>query len=72
MPRNIGLADMNIRFIVGGVLLYLGLLDNPVLSDGLAKAVVAVAAVVPLLTAVLRFCPIYFLAGIDTLTNRPE
>ena len=71
MPRNIGLTDMNIRFVVGGVLLYLGLIDNPVLSDGLAKTVVAVAAVVPLLTAVLRFCPIYLLAGIDTLTNRP-
>jgi hypothetical protein len=72
MRRNIGLTDMAVRLAIGGVLLYLGLGDNPVLSAGLPKTIVAIAALVPLLTGVLRFCPIYFLAGINTITARRD
>jgi hypothetical protein len=66
MPKNVGTVDMIIRLIAGAALLYIGLIDNPIVSSGMSKTIVGIMGLVPIATALLRYCPLYFLAGIDT------
>lgn len=66
MKKNIGTADRSIRLVVAGLLLYLGFFPNPLLSGGIAKSVIGVLAIIPLFTALLRFCPLYTLIEADT------
>ena len=57
MKKNIGTIDRVIRFVVGGGLIAWALLGGPVW---------AWIGVVPLLTALIRFCPAYILFGAST------
>jgi hypothetical protein len=66
MKRNVGMADMAVRVIAGLVLLYLGFVDNPVVSEGLPKTIIGFFALVPILTGALRWCPLYSLVGMST------
>ena len=54
------------RLIIGAVLFYIGFFDNPIVSSGLPKTVLSIAAFVPLFTGLLRFCPLYRLVGMNT------
>lgn len=66
MKQNVGTADMLARIIIGAVLVYLGFAENAILSDGLPKTVVGFFAFVPILTGLVRFCPLYALIGVTT------
>ena len=66
MKRNVGVADMAVRIIMGIALLYLGFMDNPVVSEGLPKTVIGFFAIVPIATGLLRWCPLYALIGMST------
>jgi hypothetical protein len=62
MKVNQGSIDRAIRLVVAGVLIGVGLgvVRGP---GGIAMAVVGV---IPLLTGLSGFCPLYVLLGIDT------
>ncbi len=60
MTPNVGTADRIIRVLVG-----LGLLSLVVVLDGNARWF-GLIGLVPLLTAGIRFCPLYTLLGIRT------
>jgi hypothetical protein len=60
MPRNVGTVDRVIRVIAG-----LALLSLLVLLDGNARWF-GLIGLVPLLTAGVRFCPLYSVLGIRT------
>jgi hypothetical protein len=63
MKHNVGGLDRTARFVIGIVLLILGL----VAPIGTAWQIVAlVIAAIALITAVVRFCPANFLLGINT------
>ena len=66
MKRNIGIADMLIRLLISAGLFYVGFFNNPIVSGGGSQKIVAVAAFVPLLTGIFRFCPLYTLIGLST------
>jgi len=60
LNRNVGAADRVIRIVIGVALLSaVFLVDGPQRWFGLI-------GVVPLLTAVARFCPLYTMLGIRT------
>jgi hypothetical protein len=60
MKTNVGTVDRTLRIIVGLVLLsLLFILDGPARWFGLI-------GVVPLLTAFMRFCPLYTVLGVST------
>lgn len=64
MKANVGTVDRVIRVIIGLVLLSLLLiLDGNIRFIGLV-------GIVPLLTALIKFCPLYPLVGINT--NKSE
>lgn len=60
MTANVGTIDRVLRVLVG-----LGLLSLLVLLDGNARWL-GLVGLVPLLTAGLRFCPLYTLLGVRT------
>jgi hypothetical protein len=60
---NEGTWDRALRIMVGAVLLYLGLGGVVTGTAGIALAIVAV---LPLLTGLIGWCPLYSLLGIST------
>lgn len=54
---NIGSLDRKIRFVLGVVILVVGLLSN---------SWFAVLGLIPLATGTIRFCPLYSIFGLDT------
>lgn len=63
MASNVGAVDRSIRFILGIILIALGL--THVLSGGLATAAYIVGGIA-LVTGVFRYCPAWSLLGINT------
>ena len=64
MKKNIGKADQIIRIIIGIVLIALAIIK--------ANVIFAVIALIPLTTAFLRWCPLYYPFKISTCRNRYE
>jgi hypothetical protein len=65
--KNIGLLDRTVRFIVGVVLIPIGLLLLGGWQGNLTGIIVAVFALLPIVTSVTGFCPLYIPFGISTL-----
>ena len=57
MKANVGNSDRIIRFILGAVIIALGFYF---------KSWWGVVAIVPILTGLLNFCPVYSLIGVST------
>lgn len=63
MKTNIGSVDRIIRVIIG----------LAILGTGLAyQSWLGLIGLVPLLTAVVRFCPAYLPLGLNTCSNPPS
>ena len=60
MKTNVGNSDRIIRFILGAVIIALGFYF---------KSWWGVVAIVPILTGLLNFCPIYNIIGVSTKKN---
>lgn len=60
MKANVGNSDRIIRFILGAVIIALGFYF---------KSWWGVVAIVPILTGLLNFCPIYNIIGVSTKKN---
>lgn len=63
MNVNVGTMDRVVRAIVGAVLVVLYL--NGILT-GTLGAVLLVGGIVLILTALVRFCPVYQLLGVNS------
>ena len=57
MKPNIGTIDRTLRFIVGASLIAYGVINH---------SWIGAIGVIPLLTAFIRFCPLYCPLGIST------
>ncbi|MBU0674271.1 MAG: DUF2892 domain-containing protein [Proteobacteria bacterium] len=66
MKKNVGTIDMTIRLLVAAVMVYIGFFDNPIVSEGLSKKIIGLAAILPVLTGLFRFCPLYTLIDLNT------
>ena len=72
MEKNVGTVDMIIRLVIAVTLAYIGFFDNPVVSAGTSQNVIKVFAFLPLLTGLLRFCPLYKMIGLNTCSGSCE
>jgi len=63
MPKNVGLVDKIVRFVIAAGLVVFGLLN---LSTGLWW--VGLIAIVPLVTGIAGYCPIWHAFGIKTIS----
>lgn len=66
MTKNLGQIDRVIRTIVGLVFIYLGFIDNQVVTDELSSNVLGVLGVVFLSVVAVGSCPLYSVIGINT------
>lgn len=63
MAKNVGKIDMIVRIVLAAILAYL---DWSGTMTGTMSWVLGIAAVVMLVTGLLKFCPLYKVLGIDT------
>lgn len=63
-PKNVGVADRNIRLAAGGVLILAGLITSSMILDILGLVLLA--------TGALGTCPAYFLFKINTIKDGEE
>lgn len=67
MNRNIGSADRIIRIVVGFALILAPLMMTLSIYDSATLRIVSmIVGVVLVLTALVRFCPLYRLIGVKT------
>lgn len=66
MKKNVGTVDMLIRLLIAIALGYIGFFDNPIVSAGTSKTIIKFVTFLPLLTGLLRFCPLYTFIGLST------
>lgn len=66
MKKNIGTLDSLLRIGISLLLLYAALGPGRLIRDSFAAEVVTVFAVLNLIAALLRFCPLYVVTGINT------
>ncbi len=67
MIKNIGSPDRIARLVVGVLLLMLVFFSGmPLLASGLWKGIFSIVGLVLIGTALMRFCPLYRLLGVNT------
>jgi hypothetical protein len=64
--KNIGTLDQVLRLGISGMMIYFGFLDTQLIADTFSAHVVGVLGAMNAIVAVIRFCPLYALAGIST------
>ncbi len=70
MTVNLGSPDRLIRFILGGLLIALPLLNMPAIwSSGVMAYGSMAIGLTLIVTAMFRFCPLYRIVGISTCKN---
>lgn len=70
--RNEGIIDRTLRMVLALVLLSVGLYLLGGLQGNVLGLIVAGFSMLPLITGLTGFCPLYVLFGIDTLEKEKE
>ena len=72
IERNIGTLDRVLRLVLSGAMVYFGFFSNYLLSDHLAAMALGIFGAANVVVALLGFCPLYRLIGLNTHARRPE
>lgn len=64
--RNIGRLDQILRIGIGLALMWVGFIDETLITDRLIATFVGLVGLLNLIAALFRVCPFYTLAGINT------
>ncbi len=64
--KNIGTLDMVLRIGLSAAAIYAGFIDTDIINDALSSVVVGIIGALNLVVALIRFCPLYAVAGINT------
>ncbi|HFD81568.1 MAG TPA: DUF2892 domain-containing protein [Gammaproteobacteria bacterium] len=66
LERNIGRLDQALRIGISAVLIYISLIDTSIIEDPMSSGILAFVGIGNLLVALVRICPLYTVAGINT------
>ncbi len=66
MKINVGRLDQILRLGISFLLIYIGFIDEVFIDDTLSSYIIGGFGVVNLIVAILRTCPVYSLASINT------
>lgn len=72
MKKNVGKLDRMLRIIFGLFLLWVGLVHLKALQGGILGIIVALLSLIPFSTAATRFCPVFSLFKISSMTKRDK
>lgn len=70
MKKNVGNVDSMIRYVAAAALVVAGLFVLKGIQGDLTGIIVAAAAIVPVLTATLKSCPLYLIVGLNTAEKK--
>ena len=68
LNQNVGRLDQLLRSGIALFLVYIGFIDTSLLGDNVTATLVGIFGVLNMIAAVLGWCPVYQLAGINTRT----
>ncbi len=63
---NIGRMDQIIRLVISLAMIYIGFIDKAILPDPVSSLVLGIFGVINLVVALVRYCPLYAVTGINT------
>lgn len=63
---NVGRLDQILRIGIGLALMWVGFVDDSMITDRLIATIVGLFGLLNLIAALFRVCPFYTLAGINT------
>lgn len=66
MKANVGRLDQMLRISVSLIFIYLGFIDEKIIHDPLSSNILGIIGILFLIVALIRFCPLYTLTGINT------
>jgi len=66
MKINVGRLDQILRMGISLFLIYIGFIDENFIYDSLSSYTIGVLGALSLIVSIIRFCPLYTLAGINT------
>ncbi|WJW75914.1 DUF2892 domain-containing protein [Thiohalobacter sp. IOR34] len=66
LKKNIGPMDQILRIGISSFLIYITLIDTTFIADPVSSGLFAFLGVGNLIVALIRFCPLYALVGINT------
>lgn len=64
--KNVGYFDQILRTGISLAMVYYGFFDHSLIQDGFSATIVGVLGVLLLVVAVVGYCPLYSIAGINT------
>jgi len=72
MTKNMSRIDQVLRLGISLVLIYVGFIDQEIIDDSFISIIVGIIGIVNLFSALTRFCPLYFVSGINTCHKEGE
>lgn len=63
---NVGRFDQILRIGIGLLLIWIGFVDETLIADRTIASLVGIFGVLNLVAALVRVCPVYTIAGINT------
>lgn len=66
MRTNIGRFDQFLRIGISAGLIYIGFINRTLIDDEFSSNIIGTLGVINLVIALIRFCPLYVVAGINT------
>jgi len=72
MKKNIGRLDQLLRMGISLVLIFIGFIDETLISDSLSSNIIGGIGVLFFGVALVRSCPLYTLTGINTCPTKKQ
>jgi len=72
MKINVGRLDQFLRISISLILIYIGFIDDNIIHDPLSSNILGTIGVLFIIVALVRFCPLYTLTGINTCHKKSQ
>jgi hypothetical protein len=66
MKANVGRLDQILRIAISLIFIYVGFINEDFIYDSLSSNILGTFGVIFLIVAIVRFCPLYTIADINT------
>lgn len=66
LRKNMGTIDRLFRIVVGGLLIYIGFVDQGLIASETLRYTLGILGLLNAASAAAGFCPLYIFANIDT------
>jgi len=72
MKINVGRLDQILRIGISLTLIYIGFVDQEFIPDSLSSNIIGIIGILNLIVAIVRFCPLYVVTGINTCPSHKQ